>query len=291
MLFGDTGRGKTYLIGEYATWLYETKKQRTVVALADRGWKTLTPQIKAGIIIPVPLTKDVFGWLSHVVKGHILVDDKWVPAPDDVGCRAFESASSIGHELNQYIRKSHSGGNLKQGQDGKMKTVGIGPAANTFKVGEGVDEHISASLDKGHFGLMQMEIRDRIWESQDLPGLVIWTALALRKQDDDTKINDIVGPEFVGKALTGAGPSWFHYTLHVDSIITGDKEEHVLYLGGHSDLTTGNARAAGNARNPFGADPIPTVIKPASLVKALEILEGNHEKTTDKFVKKYGIKV
>ena len=271
----------------------ETKKQRSVVYMADRGWKTLSPQINAGMALMVPVLPDVLGWLQHAVRGEILDKaGKWVKAPDDIGLWAFESATSIGAEVNRQIRESHSTGVTRTGDDGKTKTMGIGPAANTYKVGVGTDVQSKATLDKGHFGIMQNELRDAMWQSQDLPGIVLWTALALRKTDDDLKIGEVIGPELIGKALTGAAASWFHLCLHADSKVEGNVERHVLYLGGHSDLTTGNARVFGNPRVPFGAEaltPQELVIEPASLVKAISMLERKSATAADAMKKKYGL--
>jgi hypothetical protein len=298
-LWGDTGVGKTYLTGELATHLREKNKQRSVVYLADRGWRTLTPQISAGIVLPVPLSGDPFNWLNHAIKGEVLnKSGKWEKAPDDIGLFAYESGTGIANELRRQIKASHGGGLVREGADGKVKSVGIGPAANTYKVGTddattGDTKLNRASIDKGHFGIMQDEMRDAIWQSQDLPGYVLWSFLALRKQDDDTR-QDIIGPEVMGKALTAAVASWFHYSFHVDMQIpvTGGAE-HVLHLSGHNDLSTGNARAGSNSRVGFGAAPdapaIPASIKPASLVKALELLRGRETTTTEALKKKYGL--
>lgn len=291
-LWGDTGRGKTFLLAELIDHLRSTKKQRSVVYLADRGWRTMKPQIDSGAAIPVPLVGHPFVWLSHAVKGEVLAKDgkTWTPAPPDVGLFAYESGSSIASELKRVIIASHAEGGLRQGEDGRAKTMGIGPAANKFKIEGGGETLNRASLDKGHFGIMQDELRDAIWKSQDLPGIVLWTFLALRKQDDDTKL-DIIGPEAIGKALTASLPSWFHLCFHVDSQIPagGGPEEHILYMSGHNDLTTGNARAGSNSRVPVGADPMPTSIKPASLVKAITELERREVAATSKAKAKYGV--
>lgn len=270
-----------------------TKRQRSVGYLSDRGWRTLKPQIDAGAVIPVALTGDPFNWLSHAVRGEVYGTDgkSWVPAPADVGFYFYDGGTSIGAELKAAIKTSHAGSDKKE-VDGRVKSMGIGPAANTFKVGTAAEPLNRANLDKGHFGIMQDEIRDAIWKSQDLPGIILWTFLAQRKQDDDTK-QEIIGPEAIGKALTAALPSWFHLSFHVDSQIPmtpGAPEEHILYMSGHNDLTTGNARAGSNSRVPFGAEPMPTTIKPASLVKALEELAKRETSTVAKMKAKYGVK-
>jgi hypothetical protein len=292
-LSADTGRGKSYLVGELATHLYEKERQRSIVYISDRGWRTLAPQMSAGIILPVPLVGDPFNWLSHAVAGEVLdKNNKWVKAPDDIGMRAYESGSAIAQELKRTIKESHAGSGTKE-VDGRVKSLGIGPAANIYKVGTVDDPLKRASIDKGHFGIVQDEMRDAIWKSQDLPGYIIWTFLMLRKQDDDTK-QEILGPEILGKALTASVASWFHFSFHVDSQIpVSGPEEHILYLSGHNDLTTGNARAGSNSRVGFGSEPnataIPPAIKPASLVKALELLRARETATVSSLKKKYGL--
>lgn len=279
-LWGDTGKGKTFLLAELIDHIRATRKQRSVVYLADRGWRTMKPQIDSGAVIPVPLQGHPFAWLSHAVKGEVLVNGKWVPAPADVGLFAYESGSSIAAELKRTIIASHA----------DAAQQGIGMAAFKFKVSADGETLQRASLDKGHFGIMQDELRDAIWKSQELPGIVLWTFLGLRAQDADTKL-DIVGPEIIGKALTAAIPSWFHYTFHVDSQIPpgGGPEKHILYMSGHNDLTTGNARAGSNSRVPFGADPMPPSIEPASLVKALAELGQRETTAVTKAKAKYGL--
>lgn len=279
-LWGDTGCGKTYLSAELIDHLRTTKKQRSVVYMADRGWRTMKPQIDSGAALPVPLVGDPFIWLSHAIKGEVLEGTKWVKAPADVGLWLYEGGTSIASELKESVKASHA----------DPTRPGIGPAANKFEIKVGDESLKRAAMDKGHFGIVQDEVRNAIWQSQDLPGIILWTFLALRKQDDDTK-QDIIGPEILGKALTAAVQSWFHYSFHVDAVtpVSGGPEAHVLYTQGHNDMTTGNARAKSNSRVPPGADALPAKYEPASLVKVLDDLAKREASAVAKMKAKYGV--
>lgn len=280
-LWGDTNSGKSYLTSELIDHLRATKKQRSVVYMSDRGWRTMKPVLDSGAALLVPLAGNPFSWLSHTVKGEVLdAKGKWTKAPDDIGLWVFEGGTSIASEMKRAVQASHA----------NPGTPGIGPAANKFTIKDGEETLNRASMDKGHFGIIQDEVRDAIWKSQDLPGIILWTFLALRKQDDDTKL-DMIGPEILGKALTAAVQSWFHYSFHIDAVNdqTTGVEKHILYTQGHNDITTGNARAKSNSRVPPGAEPLPAKYEPASLVGVLNDLAQRETTAVAKMKAKYGV--
>jgi hypothetical protein len=54
----------------------------------------------------------------------------------------------------------------------------------------------------------------------------------------------------------------------------GKAERHILYLGNNMDQGAGNAVGLGNTRTPLDAPALPSSIEPASLVKALELIDN-----------------
>ena len=284
-LYSDTGEGKSFLLGEYAIYLHllSEKKKRSIVYLSDKGgWKTIEPAIALGAIQIVPHEGNIFDWTNHIVKGEVPDGKgKWTkPNPAEIAMYAYEGATSIAEEMDLAIRNSHEG-----------PGAGIGSAVSKSKV---TATDTSVHLDKSHFGLMQTEVRDAIWQSQELPGIVLWTFRARRVEASDTDTRSpILGPQVAGKAMTPDLPAWFHYTFRVGCVVAaGQPERHILYFGGHVDPTTGLAKGMGNVRTPLGAEPMPQSIEPASLVKAMQEIQKRASVKVDEaaFKAKYGIK-
>jgi len=87
----------------------------------------------------------------------------------------------------------------------------------------------------------------------------------------------VLGPDVIGKALTEEVPRWFSYTIRLDVLpaASGKPERHLLYLGTHADVSSGNATALGNIRQPLDAPALKQiVIEPANIVQALAAIEG-----------------
>ncbi len=119
----------------------------------------------------------------------------------------------------------------------------------------------------------------------------MWTS-SVSKDDDTTSLGKILGPDVIGKALTAETPRWFDLTLRMDVIPAqlGKPERHLMYLGSHTDVGAGNAAGLGNIRMPLAAPPLKeTIIEPASIVKALEMIDGGSDAAVEVIKKRLGI--
>jgi len=283
LIYGDTGDGKTTLIGELAEDRYKKTGKITRLCTADRGgYKSIQPYVDLGIIEVEALDGDPFFWMNKVVRGHVRHNGKWVKEiRDDIGLYTFESMTSMGDALMQALAKKAGEG------------VNIGGGGNVnFTVSEGGETLKFGGNNMAHYQVVQTNIIEALWESQKLPGWLLWTASA--KRDEDPNANGkLLGPAVAGRALTGEVPRWFVYTFRVAAIpaSTGKQEKHILYLGDFSDTSAGNAKGLGNCRMPLDAPTFSTVIEPASIVKALEVIDGGYDKAVETIKKRLGNRV
>jgi hypothetical protein len=285
LLYGDTGKGKTTLIGEYAEDKFKKTGLKTRLYTADPGgWRSIVPHVKLGIIEVINLVgmPRPWEWISEVVKGKLPIGvgpdgmPLWgidAKANAAVGVYAFEGGTAFGDILMQDMSKRNAAGNV------------IGPQPPSFRVSEGTASW--AGTSPAQFGSAQTVLTIAIQESFRLPGDKIWTCMARRAGDADTTAQ-ILGPQFIGKALTSDGPRWFTYTFRPD-VIPGNemlktKTEHRLYIEDHMETTMGvgpdgkpamnTQKALGNSRIPLDADPIVGYVSPGSVVKAIEMIEA-----------------
>ena len=279
-LIGLTGSGKTVQVGEFARYLFEETRQRTLLHVIDRGGlKAIDHLVKRNIVVPVyyPEDRDPFLWIDRAAKGFVPHSSgKWIPIPPElrIGAVAFDSATGMGEETKRRIQESQAGG------------APIGPAAYKFTIrevierGDGTeaDEYSMTvgTTDKSHFGIMQDRIVGAMWQSMRLPYHLIWTANLRRvDQDDETKA-PILGADLSGKALVGISPRWFNYTFYLSTkSVLNAANIHRLYIEAHLDQDMGVSQIVGNGRIPLaGSDkvPVPSFIEPASLVRALSVL-------------------
>lgn len=284
LLIGMTGTGKTTLAGEMAKFIYMTTGRITLMYLMDRGdTSSIDHLIEEGIILPIRLGNyEPFIFLDRITKGKVLnAQQEWVAAPPNVGLRIFDSATGIGEEQ------------LKRTRDSQATDSPIGPKAYSFTIattaegGREVERLTIGANDKSHYGIIQGRIVDAMWDStnwKEDPGFpchMIWTA-GLRRvdQDDDTKL-PLLGPDLAGKALVGTAPRWFSNTFAVTKTSDpgGGKNTHILHLDAYADMSMGGSQVVGNGRVPLdggdvskGGIVVPDLIRPASLVKALNFL-------------------
>jgi hypothetical protein len=282
LLYGDSGDGKSTLLGEFAEWIYKTTKKRTRLYSADRGGvETVRPYIELGIIELIQLDGDPWVWLNSVVRGKIKEAGKWVNGvKDDIGFYAFESMTSMADEFMSSLAK-------KAGQG-----LNVGGGANvSFKVNEGADTLMISGNNMSHYNVTQMRLVEEIWESQKLPGWTAWTA-AVKRDEDPNASGKILGPAIAGKALTAEVPRWFTYSFRVAAIPPQGTtpERHILYMGDHTDMGSGNAKGLGNSRNPLDAPKLPVTIEPASLVKAIELINAGYQPALEAIKKRLAIK-
>lgn len=271
LLYGDSGDGKTSLIGELAEWVYKTERKKTRLYTSDRGGlETIRPYIDLGVIESEELgTQDPWMWLNKAVRGYVKRDGKWTldaKLNEGIGLYAFEGMTSVADALMQNLaQKAAAGTNIGGGGNVNFTITADG---ESLKVG---------GNNMAHYGVVQTRIVEEVWESQRLPGWLIWTA-AVKRDDDPNAAGKVLGPAIAGKALTGEVPRWFVYTFRVAAIPSASgPERHILYLGDHQDITSGGAKGLGNTRVPLDAPKLPATIEPASVVKAIEAIQAAYE--------------
>jgi hypothetical protein len=284
LLYGDSGDGKTALVGEMAEHVRKTEGKKTRLASSDRGGlETIRPYIDLGIIEVVELgDSDPWVFLNKVSRGYIRRDGKWVLDPKanaEIGLWAFEGMTSIADALMQDLSKSAAAG----------KNVGGGGNVNFTVQAEGETIKVGGN-NQAHYGVVQTRIVEEVWQSQKLDGWCLWTAAAKRDEDPNAA-GKVLGPAIAGKALTGEVPRWFVYTFRVAAVpgMMGQPERHILYLGDHQDMNSGGAKGLGNTRVPLDAPKMPATIEPASLTKALDMIQASGPAATEVIKKRLGL--
>ena len=276
LLYSPTGGGKTTQIGTLAEDLFVKTGLKTRVYTADLGGAdVLAPYVDLDIVELVELgTNDIWIWLNKAVRGQVLDDKgKWTldaAKNAKVGAYCFESAHGIANLIQMDMEK----------RAGTGTTIG-GDANTSFSITAGGETiKIGAQKGFGKYGIPQSQILMAMYESFKLPAqYVLWTA-GLNLDKDEITTTKVVGPDVIGKALTGVLPKDFNYTfrLGVNPAQGGKAEEHLLYLGTHVDPQAGNAVAMGNIRRPLDSTPLKAeefIIKPANIAKALKLVQDD----------------
>lgn len=286
LLYGRTNSGKTAQIGQLAEHIYVKLGKKTRLYTADRGGTdTIMPYIDLGIIEAVEMgDTDPWIFLNKAVNGYVRGPNGkgWVQpeANANMGLFAFESLRAFAESLMQSMASKAS------------QNVNIGGGANiSFTVAsEGESLKVSGS-NMAHFGVAQARMTEEVWQSQKLPApYIMWTS-SVSKDEDTTSSGKVLGPDVIGKALTVEVPRWFNKTFRIDVLPaqSGKGERHILYMGNHLDVGAGNAAGLGNTRMPLDATaPKDIAIEPASIVKALEIIEGGYGQALEAIKKRVG---
>lgn len=286
LMYGDSGDGKTALVGEMAEYVKKTTGKNTRLASSDRGGlETIRPYIDLGIIEVVELgDSDPWMWLNKVSRGYTRdAAGKWTldaKLNEGVGLWAFEGMTSVADALMQDLSKKAAAGTNVGG--GGNVNFSITADGETIKIG---------GNNQAHYGVVQTRIVEEVWQSQKLPGWCLWTAAAKRDEDPNAA-GKVLGPAIAGKALTGEVPRWFVYTFRVAAVpgMAGAAERHILYLGDHQDVNSGGAKGLGNTRVPLDAPKMPATIEPASLVKAIQLIDGAYAPATAAIKTRLGLK-
>lgn len=286
LLYGRTGSGKTAQIGELAEYVFVKTGLPTILWTADKGGtKTIQPYIDLGLIRVVMIEDtDPFIFLNKGAGGFVRdANRKWVREDmSKYGMAAFESFRSFADCMMVGMENKLAAG------------VNIGGSANiSFQAAsDGETLKVSAG-NMSIYGVAQNQIRNEVWNSHKLPvKYLIWTS-AVSKDEDINAAGKVLGPDVIGKAMTTVTPYWFDYTYRIDTIAAqmGKPERHLLYMGTHADVNAGGAAGLGNTRLPLGAELANTIIEPASIVKALESIEGGNKTATDKLKARLGSKL
>jgi len=284
LLYGRTNSGKTAQIGELAEYVFAKTGKKTRLYHGDKGGlDTISPQIEEGIIMVEEMgNTDPWHFLHHAARGHYKDSQgKWILTPEEnIGVYGFESLRSIAEGLMESMKQKAAEG------------VNIGGGSNVaFQIKDASDGQtlkISGS-NMAHFGVAQSRMTEEVWQSQRLNAdYIIWTS-SVSKDDDSTSSNKVLGPDVIGKALTPEVPRWFNLTFRIDvePAKNGAPEKHILFLGNHVDIGAGGAAGLGNIRMPLGAPALTSnTIEPASLVKALQLIEGGQKSAREALKKR-----
>lgn len=282
LMYARSRGGKTTQIGELAKYVYKTLGLKSLVYSIDKGGiGPLVPYIDLGVVDLVEQEgSNPWIFMNKVSTGHIRgADGKWVKADlSKYGMVAIESMTGFSDAfMNDLALQASQGTN-------------IGGAANvSFTVnGDGESMKIGGN-NMGHYNVVQNRILDEVWRSQKLNiPFLVWTASSSRDEDPNAS-GKVIGPAIAGKALTAEMLRHFDLTFRLDCLPAsqGKAERHILYLGNSVDITAGNAVGLGNTRVPLaqGVKDLPASIEPASIVKALELIE-EAEKAAKEVIKR-----
>jgi hypothetical protein len=267
-LYAESGRGKTTQAGEYAKYVRKTRGKNAVLYTSDLGgYDSLGPLVRKGVVTPVEFRPDVdnaWVWIDDGVEGRL----NGKPLDETYGLAIFDSGTSMAEAL--LTACSHS--DFQIGQQRTQK----------FSVTRG-DRNLTVAINnEAHYGVVQGFLLDAIWKSTWLTrrGIdVIWTFSVHRGEEQDR--TPILGPKLAGKALTASIPKWFKFCFRLDTEpVEGNLPQHVLYTTIQSEMA-GLGQSFGNIRCPLGVTPPPAVIRPASLVVAIQELERCQKEADD----------
>lgn len=210
-------------------------------------------------------------------------DEAWVldaARNANVGAWAFEGLTSwAGMMMGSLAKRAAKGEN--HGGEANVKIAGDAPT-----VGETGAKGITVGgSNKAHYAIVQNRIRDLVFRSMRLPGIVLWTALDQRGTDMEG-MQTILGPQVIGRALADIVPQWFSLSFHLVTIPKDGAAppEYKMFLTPHKDTTAPGAVALANNRQPMDLPTdkkVPQSISPSSLKKAFELLQGAEEVATD----------
>jgi hypothetical protein len=286
-MYGRSNAGKTAQIGELTEHVFVKTGKKTRLYTGDRGGThTVQPYIDLGLLEVVELgDRNPWVWLDKASKGYIFEGGKWIldeKRNANIGLYAFESMRGLAETLMLHMAQEAS------------KGVNIGGGANVSFVQQADGETLRISgNNQAQFGIVQARITEAVWTSQKLDAdFIVWTS-SVSKDDDINAGGKVIGPDVIGKALTTEVPRWFDRTFRLDVLPAqgGKPERHVLYMGTHADVNAGNAAGLGNIRKPLDApDLAQLVIEPASIVKALELLDKGSDQAAAKIKARVGLK-
>lgn len=281
LMYGRSRSGKTSLLSELAEEVKAKQGLKSLIYSIDKGGiGPLGPYVDLGIVDLIEQgNTDPWIFLRMAAEGKKRDSNgKWVPQDlSPYGMIGHESLTGYADALmNSLAEKAAQG-------------INIGGSANVNFNVAGDDQSLKiGGSNMGHYNVVQTRILNELWASQKANvQYVVWTASA-SKEDDQNAGGKVIGPQVVGKALTAEIPRHFDLTFRLDCLPAsgGKPESHILYLGNSVDIAAGNAVGLGNTRVPLGAKELPPKIEPASLVKALALIEGAEKEASDAIKKR-----
>ena len=278
LLYGDTGHGKSTLIAQLAVHLAQQGK-RTAIFLADKGsHKPFKLLVKQGVVDLYHPRGNAWVWVHHALRGEVK-DEKGTyhsVVKDDIGLVVHEGLTAYA-ELLMSSLASMSANGTNVGGEGAWN-VTIREDKDSLKLG---------TSNRAHYGMVQLQIREGI-HAEKPPVPHIFTAGVRRGESGQN--TPVLGPLVVGEALTSQLPRWMDYTFRC--AMTGGK--YHLHLSPHADPQLGPRTVVlSNSRLPLqgGSVAVPASVEPASLVKALQILQRREEAAEIELIKQLKEKV
>ena len=213
LIVGDSGDGKTTLLGTAALRIYKATKKVSRLWTADPGgWGPLDALVRLKIVKVCDL---------NLIQGPIF-ENLWLGVhgywPDQTGKLVKTDLSDSGGFFFEGLTSFSEAclGSLADkvaGPDVVGQTFGPDPAV---KFADGARWIGSNGLS--HYGIVQNEMLKLVNRSAKFNGQVIWTAREKRGFDEGTKAgSQIYGPELAGGAKTGSAPAWFGHCLGLET--------------------------------------------------------------------------
>lgn len=231
---GDSGDGKTSLLGSAALWLSKAAPGKVMRVLSADNVEPLEPFIDAGIVeVWNVLTSDhPFEAIVRGCQGYWPSDlsnpkSKLVPPSAAtwekvaaLGCEGLSTFSDV--EMNSLADKlgegTRVGPGTRPGEDGiSFKDGDYGVGGNT----------------QTHYNIVQNQMYKCVRATGALPVHVFWTAHTVKAVEDN---KPIFGPQLAGKKATPLCQRWFGSLLHCHTVPSkGGGVEYRLYLKEHYD--------------------------------------------------------
>ena len=237
-LYGGPATAKSESIARLIEHVFKTTKKRARVAVGDGSALTYEHLVDAGIADLCdfgtrPWPQDTMQKLSEGywpdAKGNL------VPTSDaemaTIGVYVFEGLSVAGAYIMGNVKgglAERSGRGEKIGQDSPIRIIegDTNPANGQLIAGSGPGSTFGGN-PPSHYNVAQRTILECLQRSKALPvDYVLWTAHeADNNPEKDQNKESLVGPEVVGKALTGSIQRNFNNTLH---FVTVSKKERTV---------------------------------------------------------------
>lgn len=219
IIVGDTGSGKSVLVGTWADWVWRKYQVVTRYYAFDAGgWSDeLKALIALGIVeVWKPLSRDPDGSRNLASETLMRASQGWWPAEIDpatglspVGCAlvppgaewrgavAYDGITSMcDWSMSEMGNRAAEG--ILGGEGSNMKTV----VSGELKMGSG---------NRASVGFTQNKCKDWVLNTLQIKGLVtspLFTALEAKVTDNDTALQ-LYGPKLAGSAKTPEAPAWF----------------------------------------------------------------------------------
>lgn len=233
-IYGAPGTGKSESCARLAEHLYRMTGLKTRVVLGDGSALTYEHLVHMGVA-------EVFDFSSQPWPQDTLIrvaagewrekHGTWAMTPPAemarIGLYIFEGLSVAGSYVMGHVRgglADRAARGEKIGQDSPIRIVEGEVDPKTGKVIDGPGT-VFGGNPIAHYAVAQRSIQEVVQRSKTLPCHVLWTAHeTTNNPDNDLNKELLVGPEVVGKALTGSIQRMFNNTLHACTVAKRSKQ-------------------------------------------------------------------